>query len=126
MRYLVDTTFLIDHMRGEAAARQRMFDLWADASAIYVNEIVVCELTAGLTPDDQAEGEALIRPLEFIQPGPETAAQAGRWRADARRRGRTLSLADSLIGAAAHALEAVVVTRNERDFSLMPISIEAY
>lgn len=126
MRYLLDTTFLIDHMRGDPGAMRRMLDLWANATAIYVNEIVVCELTAGLTLADEPEGEGLIRPLEFVQPGPDTALQAGRWRADARRRGRTLSLADSLIGAAAEALDAAVVTRNTRDFTLMPVSIETY
>ena len=52
MRYLLDTTFLIDHMRGDPGAMRRMLDLWANATAIYVNEIVVCELTAGLTLAD--------------------------------------------------------------------------
>ena len=92
MRYLLDTTFLIDHMRGDPGAMRRMLDLWANATAIYVNEIVVCELTAGSTVADEPEGEGLIRPLEFVQPGPDSALEAGRWRADARRRGRTLSL----------------------------------
>ena len=85
MRFLLDTAFLIDHMRGDAGARRRMADLWANATAIYVSEIVVCELMAGLAAADVPSGEALLRPLEFIQPGPESALAAGRWRAEARR-----------------------------------------
>lgn len=126
MRYLLDTAFLIDHMRGDVGAERRMGDLWANATAIYVNEIVVCELMAGLEPDDVPSGEALLRPLEFIQPGPESALEAGRWRAEARRSGRTLSLSDALIGAAAQAVEATIITRNLRDFSLTPVPVEGY
>ena len=126
MRYLLDTAFLIDHMRGDVGARVRMLDLWEHATAIYVNEIVVCELVAGLAVKDVPDGEALIRPLEFIQPGPESALLAGRWRGDALRSGRTLSLADALIAAAAQAVSATVLTRNVRDFSLTPVPVEAY
>jgi predicted nucleic acid-binding protein len=126
MRYLLDTAFLIDYMRGDATATRRMADLWADAQAIYVNEIVVCELMTGLAPDDVVAGEALLRPLEFIQPGPESALQAGRWRAEARRGGRALSLADALIAAAADAAGATILTRNLRDFSLTPVPVEVY
>lgn len=68
----------------------------------------------------------LLRPMEFIQPGPESALEAGRWRAEVRRRGRTLSLADALIAAAAQAVEATVLTRNLSDFSLTPVAVEGY
>jgi hypothetical protein len=126
VRYLLDTAFLIDHMRGDAGAARRMADLWANATAIYVNEIVVCELMAGLGPEDVPFGQALLEPLDFIQPGPESAVEAGRWRAEARRRGRTLSLADALIAAAAKAAAATILTRNQRDFWLTPVPVEGY
>jgi predicted nucleic acid-binding protein len=51
---------------------------------------------------------------------------AGRWRAEARRRGRTLSLPDALIAAAAVAMDATVITRNVRDFALTPAVVESY
>jgi predicted nucleic acid-binding protein len=37
-----------------------------------------------------------------------------------------LSLPDALIAAAAHAVEATILTRNVRDFSLTPVHVEAY
>lgn len=126
MRYLLDTSFLIDHMRGDAAARHRMVSLWSEAEALNVNEIVVCELFTGLNELDLEAGRAFVRPLEFVQPGPEAAESAGRWRAAARARGRTLSLADALIAAAADSLGATVLTRNERDFALTPVKVATY
>ena len=51
---------------------------------------------------------------------------AGRWRGEVRRAGRNLSLADALIAAAAEASDAIVLTRNVRDFSLTPVRVETY
>lgn len=69
---------------------------------------------------------ALLSPIELIQPPVEAALSAGRWRAQARLHGRTLSLADALIAAAADAVGATVLTRNARDFSLTPVPQESY
>ncbi len=126
MRYLLDTAFLIDHMRGDQAAMARMERLWAEADALLVNEIAVCELLAGLRDADVPEGDALVGPLEFIQPGPDAARIAGRWRAEARARGYQLSLEDALIASAADAADATVLTRNARDFALTPARVESY
>jgi predicted nucleic acid-binding protein len=87
---------------------------------------VVCELATGTRRDPDPDLLALLRPIEFVQPGPDAAHLAGRWRRDARSRGQTLSLADALIAAAAHAADAVVLTRNVRDLSLAPVRVEAY
>lgn len=124
MRYLLDTSFLIDHWYG--AAGERLAALHASANRLYVTEIVVCELLSGLRRDDFERGLRLLRPFEFVQPGPDVAALAGRWRSEAHAAGRRLSLADALIAAAAHSLEATVVTRNVRDFALMPVAVESY
>jgi predicted nucleic acid-binding protein len=51
---------------------------------------------------------------------------AARWRADLRRRGRTLTLGDALIAAPAHHLGATVITRNVRDFALTPAQVDDY
>jgi predicted nucleic acid-binding protein len=37
-----------------------------------------------------------------------------------------LSLADALIAAAANNADAIVLTRNVRDFSLTPVRVESY
>ncbi len=69
---------------------------------------------------------AFLEPIEFVQPGPDAAMVAGRWRADARRTGRHIGLADALIASAADAADATVLTRNIRDFTLTPFRIETY
>ena len=126
MRFVIDSTFLIDHLRGEDAAVDRLEAIFDLGDEPIVTEIVVCEVRAGLLPADERHLVALIEPMEFVQPGPETALQAGRWRAELRARGQTLSLAASLIAAAADSMGAAVLTRNLRDFSLTPVPVEPY
>ena len=126
MRLLLDSTFVIDHLRGRPEAVERLRRIFEDGDDPIVTEIVVCEVRAGLLDEAERHLDAFLEPIEFVQPGIETAKTAGQWRADLRRRGRTLSLGDALIAATAHTLGATVITRNLRDFNLMPVPVESY
>jgi predicted nucleic acid-binding protein len=124
-RYVLDTSFLIDHLRGDAAAVgrfARIFELGDDA---IVNEIVSCEAWTGAPATGDPALRALMNAVEFVQPGPAAAELAGRWRQEARDRGHVLSLPNALIAAAA-VPDAIVLTRNERDFALTPARVETY
>ena len=126
MHLILDSTFLIDHMKGDQSARawwRRMFEL---GDQPVVTEIVVCEVRTGLRDRDVGILERLLGSMEFVQPGLETAMLAGQWRAEVRQTGRTLGPADALIAAAAFHLGGGVVTRNVRDFELTPVRIETY
>lgn len=126
MHLVLDSTFVIDHLRGDPNAIQRLREIFEHGDNPIVTEIVASEVRAGLLPDAESHLAALLEPMEFVQPGLEIAMAAGRWRADLYRRGRTLSLGDSLIGAVAEALGATVLTRNAKDFALMPVAVEVY
>ena len=124
--HLLDTSFVIDYWHGRSEAVTRMEELYAAGGPLLVNEVVVCELFAGLQPAEMDSARRFLEPLEFIQPGPEAAAAAGRWRREAQANGRTLNLADALIAAAAQAADAAVLTRNTRDFAISPVRVETY
>lgn len=126
MRLVVDSTFLIDHLRGLPAATDRLAQIFEMGDDPIVTEVIVCEVRAGLRPENERDLAALLEPMEFVQPDPATATRAGRWRAEARARGWTLSLADALIAAAAASMDASVLTRNVRDFALTPVPVETY
>lgn len=126
MYVVVDSSFVIDHLRGLPAATARWHALFKDGVVPVATDVVVCEVAAGLRSADERHLLALLEPTEFVAPGPDVAVMAGRWRAAARARGVHLGLADALIAAAAHSLAAAVLTRNVRDFELMPIRVETY
>ena len=126
MRYVLDSTFLIDHLRGLPEATAKLRAMFEDNDEPFVTEIVVCEVRAGLRPSDEHHLIRLLEPLELVQPGPDAAIIAGRWRHDLRSQGRTLSLGDALIAAAAVSLDATVLTRNVKDFALTAVRVERY
>ena len=126
VRILADSAFVIDYLRGVPEAAARWEAVFAEGDVPIVNEIVVCEVSAGLLERDERRFGAFLEPVEFIQPGPDSALLAGRWRAEARAAGRTLGLADALIAAAAVADNAAVLTRNTRDFALTPVRLVTY
>ena len=126
MRIMLDTTFIIDHLRDDAAARARLRALHAAGDEPLVTSVVVSEAWAGVRPGDDQWLDRFLRYLEYIHPAPATARLAGTWRAEARARGRTLGLADAVIAATAFDADAAVLTRNVRDFALTPVRVESY
>lgn len=124
-RYLLDASFLIDHLRGVKAATER-FHAINEGGEI----AIVCDVSAAEVWSDRRsehpEIDRLLRYLEFVQPGPDASRLAGVWRAEARAQGRVLDIPDALIAASAFHLGAAVLTRNIRDFELTPVRIETY
>lgn len=124
-RYVLDTSFLVDHLRGDVAATS----VFRDRNEAG-DEFAICSVSAAETwsgrPSERDAVDALLRYLEFLQPGPATARLAGELRAAARDRGRTLALPDALIAATAFHVDATVLTRNIRDFELTPARVEVY
>jgi predicted nucleic acid-binding protein len=125
-RYVLDSTFLIDHLRGDPEAVQRFRDMNESGDESMVTDISATELWSGRLAGSEHEIERFVRYIEYIHPGPETARLAGIWRAEAREAGRTLGVPDALIAATAFDQEATVLTRNIRDFALMPVRVETY
>lgn len=126
VRIMLDSAFVIDHFHGQLEAVRRYERIFEDGDEPLVNEVIVCEVRAGLRDEDLPVLQAFMEPVEFVQPPPEAAMLAGEWRAAARRDGRTLSLADALIAAAANYDGATVLTRNLSDFALTPVRVETY
>jgi predicted nucleic acid-binding protein len=126
MNYLLDTTFVIDHLRGNPEAVARFVRIVDNGDKPFVCDVVACEAWTGAHYDTDPDLVSLLRVVEFVQAGPVQARNAGRWRADAGKRGWTLSATDALVAATANAIGAAVLTRNLRDFALMPVTVERY
>jgi predicted nucleic acid-binding protein len=126
VRYLLDTTFLIDVLRGVPAALERLDRLHQEGDEPLVTAITTTELWAGRVAGTEAAIEGVVRYLEYLHAGPSTARRAGEWRADARQAGKTLATPDALIAATAFDAGAAVLTRNTRDFALTPVRVETY
>lgn len=126
MKVLLDSTFLIDHMRAAPEAAVRLAAMFADGDDILVDPVAICEVRSGVRDGEMPTFLGLLEPMEVVSADRETAFLAGRWRMRARAAGRHLGLPDALIAATAHSIGAAVLTRNTRGFALTPVRIETY
>jgi predicted nucleic acid-binding protein len=121
---LLDTTVLIDALRGRPAAR-RIKGLRAAGEVVpYVCAINVEELARGLRAGEEVALGRLLDGLKLAPIGREDAERAGRWRRDFAGRGVTLSQADCLIAAAAAGVGARLITGNPKDFPMREVTVE--
>jgi predicted nucleic acid-binding protein len=121
---LLDTTVLIDLLRGRRGARERLLALRDAGDAPCACAVNVEETVRGLRPREQASARALFAGLRIVPLGAREGWQAGEWRREFVRRGRTLTQADCLVGAAALSLGGRLATGNPRDFPMSELAVE--
>ncbi len=125
MRYVLDTTLLIDHSKGRPGVAELVASLFAESSDLYVCDVVVAEALSGGDEIERATIESLIRALEYVSTSPDAAV----WAAESRRQRRAMgprSLADAIIAGVAWFQDAAVVTRNPRDFEIQGVRVLGY
>lgn len=123
MRVLLDTTVLIDYLRGRPAV-ERVNALLARGDTLYTSPVNVEEIIRGLRTTESKAVERLFDGLRIETIGRTHGRQAGEWRQRFAALGTTLSQADCLIAASAYAAGAVLATGNPRHFPMDEIEIE--
>jgi len=123
---LLDTTVLIDLLRGRPAAIARLRALKAAGDSVHACAINIEETARGLRPSEHTAARALFAGLRIVPLGEAEGWQAGEWRRVLATRGRTLAQADCLIAAAALAAGARLATGNPKDFPFPELSVEPW
>lgn len=126
MRYLLDSTLLIDHGHGDPAAAALLRELVEAGHDLYTCDVVTCETLSRGDEEGLRHLRALLDALEYVSTTPDAA----RWAAESRRHrhitGRKRSLGDALIAAVARDLDATVVTRNRPDYERQGVPVLTY
>lgn len=122
MIYLPDTNTLSAYMRGAPSVLvTRMQDSFAD---LRISVVVLAERQFGVTKGTSAESRILLLQLAEILPvepfTKEDAAQYAAIRHDLESRGLGIGPLDTLIAAQARRMDAILVTRNLREFNRVP------
>lgn len=124
MRLLLDTSVLIDALRGRGAG-QRLRELRAGgASTPWICAINVEELYRGVRESEEPALARFLGGFRLAPLGRDQAELAGRWRRDFARRGVTLGQADCLIAAAAVGVGGRLATGNPKHFPMDGLTVE--
>lgn len=121
---LLDTTVLIDLLRGRGGAIAAL-EVLADAGERPFTCVVnVEELYRGLRGQEEPAADKLVAGLRLAPLGRAQGALAGRWRRDHAAVGVTLSQADCLIAAATVGVGARLATGNPKHFPMSELRVE--
>lgn len=123
MLLLLDSTVLIDYLRGRPVA-DRVDALEGTGDSPCTTAINVEEVARGLRPSEVDAADGLFRGLDVLPIGRVEGWLAGAWRRDHAARGVTLSQADCLVAAVAFSRGATVATGNPRHFPMPALRVE--
>ena len=122
MHVLLDSTVLIDYLRGRPAV-DRVNALLARGDRLFTSPVNVEEIVRGLRTAEADAAERLFDGLRIVPIGRAEGRRAGMWRRQFAALGTTLSQADCLIAASAQAAGAVLATGNPRHFPMDEIEV---
>jgi predicted nucleic acid-binding protein len=78
----------------------------------------VAEVYAGMRPDEEEQTKAFLGALVCHSVSADAGERAGRLKGHWARKGRTLTLADTVVAAVAMEQECALVTDNRKDFPM--------
>jgi hypothetical protein len=129
---LLDTSFLIDLMRGDEGAVSKAEELESNLVQQRISAMTLFELHYGIVRSDQSEAERErvedVLASKPVHPA-DTAVmrKSGRLAGELAASGGPVSDSDVIIGATASVVDEPVLTRNVDDFERLDgVSIETY
>lgn len=123
MPVLLDTTVLVDALRGRNAA-ERLRSLQQSKQIPWICAVNVEEVLRGIREHERDATMRLLRGLQLAPLGRAEGTRAGDWRRDFAVQGITLSQSDCLIAAAAVGVGARLATGNPKDFPMPELDVE--
>ncbi len=120
MSVVVDTSVLIDHLRGRAEARDALRSLVGTGEVLSGSVLTRAEVVAGMRPVEEPTTLALLDVIEWIPVSAEVADAAGRLAQQFLRSHPGVDTADCVIAATAMSVGARLWTRDVTRFPMFP------
>jgi len=125
MRYLLDSTALIEFSKGIEPTQTRILTLIESGHTVGLCGVTVAEFYAGLPHGQDPRMDRFIDRLPCWDVSREVGRLAGDYRYTfLRQHKKKLPIADTLIAAVARRQHAVLLTNNTRHFPMADITVE--
>jgi predicted nucleic acid-binding protein len=120
VRWLVDTSVLIDHLRGDSRAVRVLAEAAMRGVELWSVTVVRTEVLAGLRRGEETPTRKLLDYLRWIDVTVDVADRAGELARRYLRSHPGIDTVDYLIAAAAESVGAELKTQNVRHFPMIP------
>jgi predicted nucleic acid-binding protein len=126
MILVVDTSVLIDHLRGNSRAVDRLLRAAKDRDEVWSVSVVRTEVYAGAFADEESEIGDLFGRMRWLDVSTGVADAAGRLAAEHRRTHPGIDPIDFIVAAATLELDGELLTQNVKHFPMFPGLKPAY
>ncbi|QBI20224.1 type II toxin-antitoxin system VapC family toxin [Egibacter rhizosphaerae] len=120
MTVLLDTSVLVDHLRGREEARQALRRALSHGEPLTASVVTKVEVLAGMRASEEEATRTLFRAVEWIAVDDGIAERAGQMANRFLRSHSGVDPNDYIIAATAEQLEAQLWTRNLKHFPMFP------
>src|ERR1700693_248441 len=118
MQRLLDTSVLIDALRLRRGRRQWLAERVRRGDTLATSTLNLAEVYAGMRPEEEARTKAFLSALESHEITASVAEMAGKLKRQWSQRGRTLTLANTLVAAVALQQGCSLATDDRKDFPM--------
>lgn len=118
MRLLLDTSVLIDVLRRRRGRRELLAELARAGHVLATTSLNVAEVYAGMRLAEEPQTETFLDGLDCYDLTRNAGQLAGKLKNEWGRKGRTLTIADTIIAAVALENRCVLMTDNRKDFPM--------
>jgi len=123
MQMLLDTSVLIDALRLRRGRRQWLAELVRGGHTIATSALNIAEVYAGMRPQEEARTKAFLNALPCYEITASVAEIAGKLKKEWQQKGRTLTLAETIIAAVALQQKCALATDNRKDFPMRELQL---
>jgi len=120
---VIDTSVVIDLLRGREEGRHMLEPLW---EPLLISTVTVHEVYAGMRPGEEEMTEAMLSSFVPLSFGMTEARLTSSWWKAYRAQGVTLDFRDLAIAAAAVSRNLPLATGNVKDFPMPELRVEQW
>jgi predicted nucleic acid-binding protein len=123
MQLLLDSSVLIDALRLRRRRRQWLAELVRQGHTVTTSALNLAEVYAGMRSGEEARTKAFLDAMECHEITASVAETAGKLKRQWAQKGRTLTLADTMVAAVAIEQGCPLATDNHKDFPMLGLQL---